>query len=483
MFFLRINHYLTLTLSKGLLTAEKAAYTIRNVNIPSRVPAKILWSNRQLLFLIWPLIIDQLLIVLMGIVDTVMVASLGEEAVGGVSLVDSINVVLLQAFAFLTAGGAVVCGQFLGRADHKSACNAARQLIYTVAFLSAVLSLVMLPARNAVLHLIYGHIDRELMVQAERYFRFTALSYPFIALSTAGAALYRSMGNSGVGMGISFMVNVLNVCGNALFIFVFGWGVAGAALSTLLSRFTAAVLVLGLLCVSQGTPLHLRGLFRLRLDFSLIRRILKVGVPNGVEGAVFQVGKLVLSRLVSTFGTEAIAGYAVSGIIMTVGNLPGIATAQAVMPVVAQCIGAGDTEQASYYTKKLIGFSYAIMGAVNLLFIIFMPWFFSFFSLSVLSLGHARLGGMIFCTAAIFIWNPAYCLPYALRAAGDAAYTMIVSTAAMWLVRVGFAYALAGFFGVGAVCVWISMVCEWIVRGGCFILRWKSGKWKELRLV
>jgi putative MATE family efflux protein len=435
------------------------------------------------LVLIWPIVIDQLLIVLMGIIDTVMVAYLGEEAVGGVSLADSINVVLLQAFSFLASGGAVVCSQFLGKKDGKSASNTARQLIYTVALLSGGLSLVMLAARSVVFRGIYGHIEPGIMIQAERYFFFTVMSYPFIALSTAGSALYRSMGNSSVGMGISFLVNILNVIGNALFIFVFKWGVAGAALSTLVSRFAAALIILGMLYRSRGTPLSLEGIFRVHVDIPLIKRILKIGVPNGIEGALFQVGKLSLSRLVSTFGTAAIAGYAVTNIIMTIGNLPGLAVATAMMPVVGQCVGAGDAKGAVHYTKKLVLFSYLIMGILNLAFILFMPVFFGFFRLSAESLGIARQGGLVFCTAAIFIWNFAYCLPYALRAAGDAAYTMVVAALAMWFVRVGFAHALARFFGMGVICVWISMVCEWLVRGGFFLFRWKSGKWKEKHLV
>jgi Na+-driven multidrug efflux pump len=168
---------------------------------------------------------------------------------------------------------------------------------------------------------------------------------------------------------------------------------------------------------------------------------------------------------------------------MTIGNLPGIAIATAMIPVVGQCIGAGEFTQASHYTKKLIVFSYIVMGICNLLFILCMPLFFSFFNLEEESIRYARLGGTIFCTAAIFVWNLSFCLPYALRASGDAAYTMTVSALAMWLVRVGFAYVLARIFGLGAVCVWISMVCEWIVRACFYVPRWKSGRWKEKRLL
>jgi Na+-driven multidrug efflux pump len=274
------------------------------------------------------------------------------------------------------------------------------------------------------------------MRNAEIYLMFSAASYPFIALHASGSALFRCMGNSRAGMYASFLVNVLNVAGNALFIYGFGWGVAGAALSTLISRGVAAFLVLTLLYRSRGSiarrAIKLEGLLRVRFHVPTIRRILRVGIPNGVEGAMFQAGKLFLARLVSTFGTAAIAGNAIANIILTIGN---------------------------------------------------MPRFFRMFALSPESIEIARTCGLIFCVAAVLIWTPAYCLPYALRAAGDGKFTMAVSGAAMWGVRVGFAYVLAWCFDAGAVCVWISMVGEWILRSSCFVLRWRSGKWREHKLI
>jgi putative MATE family efflux protein len=368
-----------------------------------------------------------------------------------------------------------VTSQYLGRKDGGNASTSAKQLIYISTLFSLALSLLMFFARGPVLRLVYGTLAPDVMLDAETYFFWTAFTYPFLALNTAASALFRCMGNSRVGMWISLLVNVLNFAGDAFLIFVCNMGVAGAAIATLISRFISGVVIIGLLYGQKKGMISLKGLFRPRFSPHIIKSIFKIAVPSGIEGSMFQFGKIALARLVTTFGTAAIAGNALGNIFMTIGNLPGVAVANALLVVVGQSMGASDIAAAKGYTKKLIIWNYVIMIVFNSIIIASMPLIFRLFPMSPEALDYGRLFGTNFCTAAMAIWIPAYGLPNALRAAGDAAFTMWVAAFAMWLVRVGVAYLLAYAFGIGAVCVWISMVCEWAVRGTCFTARWLSG--------
>ena len=250
----------------------------------------LFFSNQALLRLLVPLVIEQLLAVTIGMADTVMVTSVGEAAVSGISLVDSINILFIQVFSALAAGGAIVTAQYLGRQEHQNACIAAKQLLYATTALAVMIMAVALIFHRFLLRLVFGNIEPTVMENAIIYFKLSAVSYPFLAIYNAGAALFRSMGNSKVSTLVSFLMNVVNIGGNAILIYGFHWGVAGAATASLVSRAMAAVIMLVLVC-HKNNPIHIEKVWKLELRFDMIRRILKIGVPNGVENGMFQIGK------------------------------------------------------------------------------------------------------------------------------------------------------------------------------------------------
>ncbi len=441
------------------------------------------WNNRALVRLMWPLIIEQLLSVLLGVVDTVMVAAVNEAAVSGVSLVDSINVLLITLFTSLAVGGSVVSSQYIGRGDTQNASLAARQLLYITTAMSLVIVTLTLIFQRGILSLVYGNIEREVMDNAITYLWLSAVSYPFMGLYNACAALFRSMGNSRVSMLVAGLVNILNIIGNALFIYGLGMGVAGAALSTLISRGAAAVVMLLLLFHARSGPIRIAGLFKFQFSWEMIKRILRIAIPSALENSVFQIGKILTARIVSSFGTAAIAGNAIASTITSFATLPGSAFGMAMLTVVGQCVGAGDFNAAKKNYKKLMLGTYVAVAAVSGLMAALAGPLVRVFDLSAEGAQLAQSLVYILCGTAPFVWIPSFVTPNALRAAGDAKYTMVVSVACMWLFRIGMAFLLSYAAGLGVAGVWWAMVLDWIVRGVFFIVRWQRGRWQNKRII
>lgn len=436
----------------------------------------LLFSNKDLKKLIWPLIIEQLLTVTVGMMDTVMIASVGESAVSAVSLVDSIMILIIQIFAAIATGGAVVAGQFLGAKDEDRACQSANQLILFISVLSiAVMGLVYL-LRGFILHQVFGKITAEVMAHSSTYLDIVSLSIPFIALYNGGTALFRTMGNSRVSMYTSLLMNGINITGNAIMIYGLHMGVAGAAIPTLVSRIVAAVVMIVLL-LNPKQLVHLKRPFSLKFDATLIKRILYIGVPNGLENSMFQLGKILLLSLVSGFGTAAIAANAVSNTLATFMTLPGMAIGFAIITVVSRCIGAGDYKQARYYTRKLIKITYLALLLTNALIILGLPAVLSLYHLSDITASMTTQIIFSYAAAAIVIWAPAFSLPNTLRAANDVKFSMVVSILSMWIFRIGFSFLLAKNMGLGVFGVWISMYIDWLVRSILFVLRYKGVSW------
>lgn len=442
----------------------------------------MLFSGKDLRVLLIPLFLEQLFSVLIGMVDTVMVASCGEAAVSGVSLVDSINVLMITVFSALATGGAVVSSQYLGKKDLQSAGRAAKMLFYVVLLCSGALMLFCLVTRKPLLSGVFGTIEADVMSNAQIYFLLSALSYPFLAMYSASAALLRSMGNSSASLKVSVVMNVINVLGNALTIYVLGWGVFGAGLATLISRIAGAIIMQFALKDKRCT-IPYPHLLQLEWDANQIGKIMKVGIPSGLENGFFQLGKLVLVRLVSTFGTVSIAANAVGNSMGTFHVLPGSAIGLAMVTVVGQCVGAREFQQARYYTRKLMLLCYACMSTLNIVILIFTPQLVGLFNLSEETAALAVKVVSMHGAGCIVLWPMSFCFPNALRAAGDTRYTMTVSAFSMVAFRVLFGFILANQAGMGVLGVWAAMQIDWVFRIIMFVIRYRSGKWESKVLV
>lgn len=441
-----------------------------------------LFSNRELANLIGPLVIEQLLAVFVGMADSIMVANVGEAAVSGVSLVDNIMILIINIFAALATGGAVVAGQYIGRKDEKSACKAATQLVWFVSLSAVAIMILVYFGKDIILNQVFGHITAEVKGHADIYLLIVTASIPFIALYNGGAAIFRAMGNSQVSMRVSLLMNAINVTGNAILVFGLRIGTAGVAIPTLISRMVAAIVITVLLC-NQTRILHVERTLKIRFDGRMIRKILAIGVPNGLENSMFQLGKILVLSLVSTFGTYAIAANAVSNAIALFQILPGMAISLAITTVISQCVGANDYEQVHYYLKKLLAIIYvAMVGTVALIFLA-LPLILKAYNLSDQTAAAATNIIHFHGISAMIIWPLSFALPAAYRAAGDAKACMYTSIVSMWIFRIGFSYLVGKYMGLGVFGVWVAMVIDWIVRAICFIIRYFNGKWKHGAIV
>ena len=437
-----------------------------------------LFTNRDLLRLLWPLVIEQGLAVLVGMADTVMVSSVGEAAISGVSLVDMINVLIFNIFAALATGGAVITSQFLGAKEPDRASESAGQLVSLSAVLGVGVMAVCLLLRSSMLRLFFGSIEPDVMQAAMTYFTITVLSYPFLALYNAGAAIFRSTGNSAVSMRVSVLMNLINVCGNALCIFVLKMGVAGVAVPTLISRVVGAALILQLTTRHENIArVTLNGVRHLRPG--MIKKILYIGIPSALENSLFQLGRVLVVSMISLFGTVHISANAVANNLDGMGCIVGQAMGLAMITVVGRCVGAQDLDQAAYFTKKILLWDYVAQGATNAAILVLLPQLLNLYTLSPETWELARLLVLIHAGSGILLWPASFVLPNALRAANDVRFTMAVSIFSMAVWRLGFSYILCVRMGMGALGVWIAMVVDWVFRVLCFVARFVSGVWKK----
>ena len=437
-----------------------------------------LFSGNDLKKLIFPLIIEQILAVSVGMVDTMMVSSAGEAATSGVSLVDIINVLIINIFAAVATGGAVVASQYLGQKRKDRACQSADQLILVTGVVALVIMTLSILFRWQLLNLIYKGVTAEVMKNAVIYLTISAISYPFLAVYNSCAALFRAMGNSRISMLTSLVMNVINIGGNAILIFGLHRKVEGVAIPSLVSRAVAAVIMM-ILIRNPELPVHTGRKLCLRFDRKMIGRILGIGVPSGMESCFFNLGKIMVLSIISAFGTTQIAANAVANNVDNVCCIPGNAMGLAMITVIGQCVGAGDVEQVKYYTKKLMKITYVTMSSLIIVILLSQPLIFRMYNLSPETMALAKILMSMHNITALFLWPLAFTFPNMLRSCNDVAYTMVVSIVSMCVGRILFGFILGKYMGYGAIGVCAAMLLDWVFRLTFFLIRYFRGNWKK----
>ena len=441
-----------------------------------------LFTNRALVALIIPLIVEQMLAMIVGLADSIMISSVGEAAVSGVSLVDQVIVLLINIFAALATGGAVVAGQYLGMKRNEDACRSTTQLIWFVTLVAIAITAIVYAGKYFILNVVFGQIAPDVYRHANTYLLIVTASIPFIAIYNGGAAIFRTMGNAKVSMNVSLIMNFINVAGNAVLIYGFHFGSAGVAIPTLVSRIVAAVIMLKKLC-DETQVLHIEKTWKYRPNWMQIRKILKIGIPNSLENSMFQLGKIIVLSLVSTMGTYAIAANAVSNTVAMIQILPGFAMGLAMTSVIARCVGADDYEQVRYYMKKLIALGYASMFVTIAIVYLAMPLILKVYGLSDLTADVTLQIIKFHSVCAIVIWPLSFTLPSAFRACGDAKRCMVISILSMWIFRIGCSYLFGAYMGMGVLGIWVAMVVDWLFRAICFVIRYFRGSWQKQAFV
>ena len=450
-----------------------------------------IFTNHDLKVLIIPLFLEQLLEVLVGVSDTFMVSYAGEAAVSGVSLVNMFNTVFIYLFSALAAGGAVVVSQYIGSRDEKNGSLSAGQLVMIAAVFSTAVMVLSLALNRQLLRLLFGEVDRDVMEACVTYLQISAYSYPAIAVYNAGAAVYRSLGKTSVTMNISLAANGINIVGNAAGVFVLHAGVAGVAYPSLIARAFSAVTILflcfrrhaGQQASGNAAAVRLRWKNIFRWDGGMIRRILGIAVPNGIENGLFQLTKVALSSITALFGTVQIAANGVAQSFWSVAALMGTALGLAFVTVIGQCMGAGDTDAAEYYVKKLLRITFLASIFWNALILAAAPLVLKGYAISAEA---ARLVVILVIIHNIFnaLFYPlSGALANGLRAAGDVKFTMYVSIFSTIGCRVAFSILFGIWLDLGVIGIAFAMCLDWMIRAAFFWLRFQRGKWKEFRVI
>lgn len=442
----------------------------------------MLFSNQSLKKLIWPLIIEQVLVMIVGMADTMMVSYAGEAAISGVGLVDMVNNLIITVLAAVATGGAVIVSQYIGSQDKEKAHFASGQLMTITVIISTAIMLFCLIFHQGILSLFFGSIETDVMNACISYFLITALSFPFLGIYNSSSALFRSIEKTKVTMYVSLLMNAINIIGNYIGVIILGGGVIGVAVPTLVSRIVAAMIMF-LLSLNQKNAVYVKMKDVLSWDMSMMKRILNIAVPNGIENGLFTLGRVLVTSIVALFGTSQIAANSVAGSIDQIAVVVVNAINLGIVTVVGQCAGASDYEQAAYYIKKLMKISYVVTAVIGGVVIACLPWILNLYTLSNEARNFTYILVIMHNVMAFALHPTSFVLPNGMRAAGDVKYSMYVGIGSMLVFRLGAAVLFGIVLNMGIIGVWIAMGSDWLCRSVCFMMRFMKGKWQEFRVI
>lgn len=442
----------------------------------------MLFSNQSLKKLILPLIIEQVLVMIVGMADTMMVSYAGEAAISGVGLVDMVNNLIITVLAAIATGGAVIVSQYIGSQDKKNAHFASGQLMMITMVISLVIMIFCLAFHKVILNLFFGSIEADVMKASITYFLITALSFPFLGIYNSSSAIFRSIEKTKVTMYVSLLMNAINVIGNYIGVIILNAGVAGVAVPTLISRIVAAM-VMFILSLDHKNIIYIQMKDILTFHKGMVRRILQIAVPNGIENGLFTLGRVLVTSIVAMFGTSQIAANSVAGSIDQIAIVVVNAINLAIVTVVGQCVGANDYQQATYYIKKLMKISYVVTAIIGGFVIAILPWILNLYTLSDEARSFTYILVIMHNVMAFALHPTSFVLPNGLRAAGDVKYSMFVGIGSMLIFRLGTAVVFGIILNLGIIGVWIAMGADWLCRSVCFMIRFMKGKWKEFKVI
>ncbi len=446
------------------------------------LPEGARFSNKALIAFLMPVLFEQLMLAGLTMADTFMVSSLGETAVAGVALVNRIDNFAKQFFVSLAQGGSVVLSQYIGARDDDKAEISLKSNVRIVVLIGLAVMLFMVVLKEQTLHLLFGGAEANVLAISSEYFTITALSYPFVALYYAGSATFRAMGESKIPFMASIAMMGINLLLKYIFIFVIKIGVTGAAYSTLLAM---GIVGFGLMLMLKGEKNRVRmvGFFKPDWDKKIVKSILTVSVPNGIEQGMFQLGALAIAGLVSGLGQASIAADSLARSITPLLYSIGAAFNAVMMMVVGQCMGAGNSDEAEMYAKHIIKLDYVLTFCNAILFMVLLKPLISVFNVSPEAQHLAFWIMVLYTSGTIFMYPLSFALAAGLRGSGDTKFVMIIAVASMFLFRIGAAYIFVHLFHWGVIGTWVAMVSDWVIRSVLFMIRFKKGKWKLNKVI